>query len=103
MARLRGGLRVAESPFPFLVTSESGYGREVVARGVHQTERRPDHRFENVNSAALVAELAEAELSRYVRSASPGRRLPCGLIRGRPSSSSVRTPRPLVPKSTPCR
>ncbi len=73
MARLRGSLRrVAESPFPVLVTGESGSGKELVARGVHRLSSRPERRFEAVNCAAFTDDLVEAELFGYVRGAFTG-------------------------------
>ena len=73
MTRLRGSLRrVAESPFPVLVTGESGCGKELVARGVHRLSGRPERRFGAVNCAALTDELVEAELFGYVRGAFTG-------------------------------
>ncbi len=73
MTRLRGTLRrVAESPFPVLVTGESGCGKELVARGVHRLSGRPERRFGAVNCAALTDELVEAELFGYVRGAFTG-------------------------------
>ncbi len=73
MARLRGSLRrVAESPFPVLVTGESGSGKELVARGVHRLSGRPERRFGAVNCAALTDDLVEAELFGYVRGAFTG-------------------------------
>jgi transcriptional regulator with GAF, ATPase, and Fis domain len=73
MDALRGTVRrVAESPYPVLVTGESGSGKELVARAVHRLSRRLDRRFGAVNCAALTDELVEAELFGYARGAFTG-------------------------------
>ena len=64
--------RVAESPYPVLVTGESGCGKELVARAVHRLSRRPDRYMGTVNCAALTDELVEAELFGYARGAFTG-------------------------------
>ena len=72
MVELRDAVRrVAESPYPVLITGESGSGKELVARAVHTLSRRP-RRFGAVNCAALTDELVEAELFGYVRGAFTG-------------------------------
>ena len=55
-------LQVARTPFPVLVEGESGVGKEVVARMVHQHSRRARAPFVAVNCAAIVDTLLEAEL-----------------------------------------
>ena len=73
MEELRGVVRrVAESPYPVLVTGESGCGKELVARAVHRLSRRPDRYMGAVNCAALIDELVEAELFGYARGAFTG-------------------------------
>ena len=64
--------RVAESPYPVLVTGESGSGKELVARAIHRLSRSPDRRLGAVNCAALTDELVEAELFGYARGAFTG-------------------------------
>ena len=64
--------RVADAPFPVLVTGESGCGKELVARAVHRLSRRPDRPMGAVNCAALTDELVEAELFGYARGAFTG-------------------------------
>ena len=73
MDELRGAVRrIAESPYPVLVTGESGSGKELVARGVHRLSRRRDRGFGAVNCAALTDELVEAELFGFARGAFTG-------------------------------
>ena len=73
MAELRDvGRRVAQAPYPVLVTGESGSGKELVARAVHRLSRRPDRCMGAVNCAALTDELVEAELFGHARGAFTG-------------------------------
>ena len=73
VAALRDAVRrVADSPYPVLVTGESGSGKELVARAVHRLSGRPARRFGTVNCAALTDELVEAELFGYVKGAFTG-------------------------------
>jgi transcriptional regulator with PAS, ATPase and Fis domain len=54
--------RVAASDFTVLVEGESGSGKELVARQLHDLSRRRDGPFVAINCAALVETLVEAEL-----------------------------------------
>ena len=73
MDDLRGAVRrVAESPYPVLVTGESGSGKEPVARAIHWLSRRTSRSFGAVNCAALTDELVEAELFGCARGAFTG-------------------------------
>ncbi len=73
MDELRSAVRrVAESPYPVLVTGESGSGKELVARAIHRLSRRTDRCFGAVNCAALTDELVEAELFGCARGAFTG-------------------------------
>jgi transcriptional regulator with PAS, ATPase and Fis domain len=54
--------QVARTPFPVLVEGESGVGKEVVARLIHEQSRRSRGPFVAVNCAAIVDSLLEAEL-----------------------------------------
>lgn len=63
MARVRARVaQVARTAFPVLVLGESGVGKEVVARLVHEQSRRARGPFVAVNCAAIVDTLVEAEL-----------------------------------------
>jgi len=54
--------RVAETDFTVLVEGESGVGKELVARQIHEQSRRRRGPFVAINCAALVETLVEAEL-----------------------------------------
>jgi len=54
--------RIATTAFTVLIEGESGAGKELVAREIHQRSRRKRGPFIAVNCAALVDTLVEAEL-----------------------------------------
>ena len=54
--------RVAETDFTVLIEGESGVGKELVARQIHEQSRRRRGAFIAVNCAAIVETLVEAEL-----------------------------------------
>jgi DNA-binding NtrC family response regulator len=54
--------RVAETDFTILLEGESGVGKELVARQIHELSRRRNGPFVAINCAALVETLLEAEL-----------------------------------------
>jgi DNA-binding NtrC family response regulator len=62
----------ARSPFPVLLLGESGCGKELAARTVHESSPRCRRRFVAVNCAALPDDLLEAELFGHVRGAFSG-------------------------------
>ncbi len=54
--------RVASSDLPVLVEGETGSGKELVSRGIHDASSRRDRPFVVVNCGAISPELIESEL-----------------------------------------
>jgi transcriptional regulator with PAS, ATPase and Fis domain len=64
--------RAAAAPFSVLIEGESGSGKELVARALHQLSPRRERRFCDVNCAALPDDLFESELFGHTRGAFTG-------------------------------
>lgn len=63
---------VARSDFAVLVTGETGVGKELVARAIHQNSTRCDEALIYVNCAALPETVVESELFGHLRGAFTG-------------------------------
>ncbi|MCD6007111.1 nitric oxide reductase transcriptional regulator NorR [Halomonas sp. IOP_31] len=63
---------VADSELPVLLTGETGVGKELFARHLHQRSRRRRRPLIQINCAALPESLAESELFGHVKGAFSG-------------------------------
>src|SRR5436305_279263 len=66
------GDQIAGSDASILITGESGVGKEVIARYVHQKSRRASKPFISVNCAAIPENLLESELFGHEKGAFTG-------------------------------
>ncbi|MEI8257147.1 MAG: sigma 54-interacting transcriptional regulator [Deltaproteobacteria bacterium] len=64
--------RYAPQPFPVLVQGETGSGKELVARMLHEQSSRPRGPFVAINAGAIAPDLVESELFGHERGAFTG-------------------------------
>src|SRR4029453_1747852 len=64
--------RVAPAPLPLLIRGETGTGKGVLARWIHQNGPRADEPFVDLNCAGLSRELLETELFGHEKGAFTG-------------------------------
>lgn len=57
--------RFAESDLTFLITGETGTGKEVFANAIHELSKRKSKNFVKINCAAIPKDLLESELFGY--------------------------------------
>jgi len=73
IAKLRNQLQqFADSPFPVLIEGESGSGKDLVARNLHQRSVRAMQPFLALNCAAIAPTLVEPTLFGYAKGAYTG-------------------------------
>lgn len=65
-------LKVCDKDIPILVMGESGVGKEVFAKAIHESSTRRDKPFVALNCAAIPEHLIESELFGYVPGAFTG-------------------------------
>ncbi len=73
MLKIQDTIRqISPTDVPVFIHGESGVGKEIVSRAIHDCSDRREKRFLKINCAALPADLLESELFGYERGAFTG-------------------------------
>jgi DNA-binding NtrC family response regulator len=64
--------RVAQSDFPVLICGDSGVGKELIARAIHESSQRTEGPFIPINCGAIPETMLESELFGYEKGAFTG-------------------------------
>jgi DNA-binding NtrC family response regulator len=65
-------MQFADSPFPVLITGDSGTGKEIIAKLLHSSGARKPEPYMVINCAAIAPELLEAQLFGHRKGAFTG-------------------------------
>jgi len=71
-ALLQQAKQVANSDFSILIHSQSGTGKELLAKAIHQASNRKNKVFTAINCAAIPEQLLESELFGHIKGAFTG-------------------------------
>jgi len=64
--------KLAESEFPVLISGESGVGKELIAKAIHDASQRAEGAFVPINCGAIPENMLESELFGYEKGAFTG-------------------------------
>ncbi|MEJ2390766.1 MAG: sigma-54 dependent transcriptional regulator [Gammaproteobacteria bacterium] len=64
--------RISEQEIPVLITGETGVGKEVIARAIHNTSARANGPFVPINCCTLPEDLLDSELFGHIKGAFTG-------------------------------
>ena len=73
-AALYMAYKASRADFSVLVTGESGVGKELLVRAIHESSNRSGHEFVSINCAAIPGTLIESELFGYASGSFTGGR-----------------------------